>query len=220
MSMESSRKSAENSMENTIGDGFAPYATPSVTPSSPSSKYTKSRLLDVDPARSPFRGFVLAVWDNILGPKTRHVWNVDYDNLLKSELLSHITSQVLSCEICRDPFKCDIDFKFYNLPHKGVIIPAFVFSAKGPHGMAVHSLYVVIPNTELKFYLEVHETVQCCLQRLAGKFRVLLDRVSRSQVFLLACYVCTDLILDNGEKLFINLRLIPIPKLSNLKQWG
>lgn len=152
--------------------------TPAVTPSSPSSKYSKSRLLDIDPTKSPFRGFVLAFWDNILGPRTRHVWNVDYENLLKSDLLTHVTSQVLSCEICRDPYKCDIDFKFYNLPHKGVIVPAFVFSAKGSHGLAVHSLYVVIPSSELRFYLDVHELLQCCLQRLTGKFRVLLDKVS------------------------------------------
>lgn len=157
---------------------MGPYHTPAVTPSSPSSKYTKSRLLDVDPIHSPFQGFALAFWDNILGPRTRHVWNVDYENSLKSDLLSHITSQVLSCEICRDPFKCEIDFKFYSLPDKGVIVPAFVFSAKGSHGVAVHSLYVVIPNTELKFYLEIYETLHCCLQRLTGKFRVLMDKVS------------------------------------------
>ena len=184
MSRSSSKKSLDNSTDSGT-ESFAPYETPPVTPSSPSSKYTKSRLLDVDPARCPFRGFVLAFWDNILGPRTRHVWNVDYDNLLKSDLLSHITSQVLSCEICRDPFNCDADFKFYNLPHKGVVVPAFVFSAKGTHGMAVHSLYVVIPKTEMKFYLEIHEILQCCLQRLVGKFRVLLDKVSCSTVFYL-----------------------------------
>ncbi|XP_052256926.1 guanine nucleotide exchange factor C9orf72-like [Dreissena polymorpha] len=147
-----------------------------ITPSSPSSKFTKSGLDQVNPATCPFRGVVLSFWDNILGPRTRHVWNANRDNPLSSDLLSHITSQVLSCEICRDPYKCDIDFKFYNLPHKGVVVPAFVFSAKGTHGMSVHSLYVVIPNTELEFYLEIHETLLSCFQRLTRKLRVILEK--------------------------------------------
>lgn len=149
---------------------------PALTPSSPSSKYTKSGISGLDETNSPFRGVVLSFWDNILGPRVRHVWRISQREIIQSDLLSHITSQVLSCEICRDPFKCDIDYKFYNLPHKGVIVPAFVFSAKGSHGIAVHSLYIVIPNSELKFYLEIHETLVCCFQRLTGKLRVILDK--------------------------------------------
>ena len=148
-----------------------------VTPSSPSSKYSKSPLVGVTGTTCPFRGVVLSMWDNILGPRVQHVWKVENQEALKSDLLSHITSQVLSCEICRDPLKCDIDFKFYNLPHKGVIVPAFVFSAKGKHGVSVHSMYVVIPSQELKFYLEVHDMFTCCFKRLIGKFRVILEKV-------------------------------------------
>ncbi|XP_053394859.1 guanine nucleotide exchange factor C9orf72-like [Mercenaria mercenaria] len=157
-------------------DSPSDNATPALTPSSPSSKYTKSSIPGLDETNSPFRGIVLTFWDNILGPRVRHVWRINQREVLQSDLLSHITSQVLSCEICRDPFKCDIDYKFYNLPHKGVIVPAFVFSAKGTHGIAVHSLYIVIPSSELKFYLEIHETLTCCFQRLTGKFRVILDK--------------------------------------------
>lgn len=145
-----------------------------VTPSSPSSKYTKSFIPELE--NSPFYGIVLAFWDNILGPRVRHVWNPSQKDSLRSSLLSHITRQVLSCEICRDPGKFEIDYKFYNLPHKGVIVPAFVFGAKGSHGIAVHTLYLVIPESELKFYLEIHETLMCCFQRLTGKFRVILDK--------------------------------------------
>lgn len=159
-------------------DGNSDTSKPPVTPSSPSSKYTKSSLIGINESNSPFLGIVLSFWDNILGPRVRHVWRASQKEALQSDLLSHITSQVLSCEICRDPFKCDIDYKFYNLPHKGVIVPAFVFTAKGTHGIAVHSLFLVLPVSELKFYLEIHETLTSCFQRLTGKFRVILDKVS------------------------------------------
>ncbi|WAR23180.1 CI072-like protein [Mya arenaria] len=149
---------------------------PAVTPSSPSSKYSKSELIRINLDHCPFQGLALSFWDNILGPRTRHVWNISNEKPLKSDLLSLITSQVLSCEICRDPFKSDIDFKFYNLPYKDVVVPAFVFSAKGSNGISVHSLYVVIPISGLKFYLKIHEVLQSCLQRLIRKLRVILDK--------------------------------------------
>ncbi|XP_060580754.1 guanine nucleotide exchange factor C9orf72-like [Ruditapes philippinarum] len=152
------------------------HSIPALTPSSPSSKFTKSSLLGIDDTNIPFLGVALSFWDNILGPRVRHVWHPSQRQTLQSDLLSHITSQVLSCEICRDPFKCDVDYKFYNLPHKGVIVPAFVFTAKGTHGIAVHSLFLVLPISELKFYLDIHETLTCCFQRLTGKFRVILDK--------------------------------------------
>lgn len=148
-----------------------------VTPSSPSSMYTKSSIVGLDNTNSPFRGIVLSFWDNILGPRVKHVWPIGQKEMLKSDLLSHITSQVLSCEICRDLLKCDIDYKFYNLPHKGVIVPAFVFSARGSHGIAVHCVYIVMSSSELKYYLEIHEALSCCFQRLVGKLRVILDKV-------------------------------------------
>lgn len=146
------------------------------TPLSPSSKYTKSKLFISTGIACPFRGIVLCYWDNILGPRIGHVWQIPSHEELKSDLMSHITSQVLSCEICRDLSKCDIDYKFYNLPHEGVIIPAFVFAAKAKQGITVHSLYLVLQNTALKFYLEIHDTLMCCFQQLTGKLRVLLDK--------------------------------------------
>ncbi|KAL4235835.1 hypothetical protein ACF0H5_004225 [Mactra antiquata] len=174
--------SFKNSLETGViqvnMDGIPGDAGPVLTPSSPSSKYSKSYIPHLDETNSPFLGVVLSFWDNILGPRTRHVWRINQKNVLKSDLLSHITSQVLSCEICRDPYTCDIDYKFYNLPHKGVVVPGYVFSAKGTHDLAVHTLYVVLPSEELKYYLEVHETLDCCFRRLIGKLRVMLERNS------------------------------------------
>ena len=147
-----------------------------VTPLSPSSKYTKSVLNDI--TDSPFCAVVLSTWDNILGPRVQHVWKFPNSPAPKSDLLSHITRQVLSCEICRDFTNSAIDYKFYNLPDRGVIVPAFIFSAKGPCGLAVHSLSLIMTPSELKFYLEIHPVLQCCFQRLVGKLRIILDKVS------------------------------------------
>ena len=147
-----------------------------VTPLSPSSKYTKSVLNDIPD--SVLCAVVLSTWDNILGPRVQHVWKFPNSPGPKSDLLSHITRQVLSCEICRDFTNSAIDYKFYNLPDRGVIVPAFIFSAKGPCGLAVHSLTLIMTTSELKFYLEIHPVLQNCFQRLVGKLRIILDKVS------------------------------------------
>ena len=147
-----------------------------VTPLSPSSKYSKSILSDIP--ESVFSAVVLSTWDNILGPRVQHVWKFPDSTGTKSELLSHITRQVLSCEICRDLTNSAIDYKFYNLPDRGVLVPAFVFSAKGSCGLAVHSLFLILRTAELQFYLEIHPVLQCCFQRLVGKLRIVLDKVS------------------------------------------
>lgn len=150
-----------------------------VTPLSPSSKYTTSVLSDIQ--ESVFSAVGLSTWDNILGPRVQHVWKFPNTTGIKSDLLSHITRQVLSCEICRDLTNSAIDYKFYNLPDRGVVIPAFIFSAKGPCGLAVHSLSLVLPSCELPFYLEIYPVLQCCFQRLVGKLRVILDKVSTTK---------------------------------------
>lgn len=147
-----------------------------VTPSSPSSQYSKSSLAGITDTLCPYRGVVLSFWDNILGPRVRHIWKTDNKERLNTELLSHITSQVLSSEICRDLHKCDIDFKFYNLPQKNVIVPAFVFSAKGENGQSVHTLFLVLSQSDLEFYLDIHDVLANCMTRLAGKLRILLEK--------------------------------------------
>lgn len=145
-----------------------------VTPLSPSSKYTKSTLTDI--SESVFCAVALSTWDNILGPKLQHVWKFPNSPAPKSDLLSHITRQVLSCEICRDLTNSAIDYKFYNLPDRGVIVPSFIFSAKGPCGLAIHTLSLILASSELHFYLEIHPVIQCCFQRLVGKIRIILDK--------------------------------------------
>ncbi|KAK3602392.1 hypothetical protein CHS0354_026279 [Potamilus streckersoni] len=152
-------------------DGFGTSSTR--TPLSPSSDFTTSIIKDVPD--SIFRAVLLVHWDNILGPRIHHVWTIDGSPNLSSSDLRCITGQVLSSEICRDVDSNFVDFKFFNLTHKEIIVPAFVFCAKGSYGLGIHSLAVVLSQSELQLYLEIHELLQRCFQRLAYKIRVILD---------------------------------------------
>ena len=61
-------------------------------------------------------------------------------------------------------FYLQIDFKFFDLPDKGIIIPSFIFSAQGSSGLALQSLAMVIPNSELTLYLhQVNANIHPCL---------------------------------------------------------
>lgn len=154
-------------------DGFG--TSSARTPLSPSSDFTTSIIKDVPD--SIFKAVLLVHWDNILGPRIHHVWTIDGTPNLSSSDLRCITGQVLSSEICRDVDSSFVDFKFFNLTHKEIIVPAFVFCAKGSYGLGVHGLAVVLSQGELQLYLEIHELLQRCFQRLAYKIRVILDTV-------------------------------------------
>lgn len=145
------------------------------TPLSPCSNFTTSIIKDVPD--SIFKAILLVHWDNILGPQIHHVWTIDGAPNVSSSDLRCITGQVLSSEICRDVNSSFVDFKFFNLTHKEIIVPAFVFSAKGSNGLGVHGLAVVLSRGELQLYLEIHDLLQNCFQRLAYKIRVILDTV-------------------------------------------
>lgn len=72
-----------------------------ITPLSPSSKFTESSI-DI-PGQNLIKYMMLSHWDNILGPRVVHVWNMGTSSL-DSGFLSRISSQSLSGEICREVF--------------------------------------------------------------------------------------------------------------------
>lgn len=145
------------------------------TPLSPSSKYTTSYLQQSD--HSIISAVMFSYWDNILGPRLYHVWCTDSFSIPSNSILMYVCGQVLNGEICRDPMDSQIDYKFYNMPDKGIIVMTFVFSAKGRFGQGVHSVSFIIPNSETKYYLEIHELLRCWFQRMIGKVRILLNKV-------------------------------------------
>ncbi|XP_046338525.1 guanine nucleotide exchange factor C9orf72-like [Haliotis rufescens] len=147
---------------------------PPTTPLSPSSAFSTSKISDI--SQSYIDTVLLCHWDNILGPRLEHVWYVDGCSKPHNTTLRHICSQVLSGEICRDVSCSQIDYKFYDMPDKSIVVPAFIFSAQTDHGLGMHAIAFVVPNSELSIYLKHHGLILCWMTRLIGKFRIFLNR--------------------------------------------
>lgn len=154
------------------GTGVDQNAT---TPMSPSSAYAQKMLIDIP--HSFMDAILFSHWDNILGPRLEHVWYINDRPQPHLNILRFISSQVLSGEICRELKTSRIDFKFFDIPDKGVVIPSFVFSAKRGMDLGLHALALVIPNSELSIFLQVNNILQSWFNRIISRFRVLLEKV-------------------------------------------
>ncbi|OWF55550.1 Protein C9orf72-like [Mizuhopecten yessoensis] len=139
------------------------------SPLSPSSSYVKTKL---EKELSPdfINAFILAHWDNILGPRILNVW-LGTDCHLTEQMLNQVCSRSLSGEICRDIQDSFVDFKFLDLAEMDMILAGFVFIARGNSGLGVHSLSVLMPHSELRSYLEIHELLSRCLNGIINKLR-------------------------------------------------
>lgn len=144
-----------------------------ITPLSPSSKFTESNI-DI-PGQNLIKYMMLSHWDNILGPRVVHVWNMGTDSL-DSGFLSRISSQSLSGEICREVTSF-IDHKMYEIPDADVFVTAFIFTAMGISGPCVHTLSIVIKKSDMTFFLNIQQLFLKCFERIIRKFKVNLDQV-------------------------------------------
>ncbi|XP_067677846.1 guanine nucleotide exchange factor C9orf72-like [Haliotis asinina] len=144
------------------------------TPLSPSSAFSTAKIVKI--SQSYIDAMLLCHWDNILGPRLEHVWYVEGLSKPHNNTLRHICSQVLSGEICRDVSCSQIDYKFYDMPDKSIVVPAFIFSAQTDHGLGMHAIAFVVPNSELSTYLKHHGLIHCWMTRLIGKFRMFLNK--------------------------------------------
>lgn len=144
------------------------------SPLSPSSAFGQRTVADVP--HSFIDAVLFCHWDNILGPRLEHVWYVSERSQPHVNILRFITSQVLSGEICRELHTSLVDFKFFDIPDKGVVIPSFVFSAQRGVDLALHALALIIPNSELSVFLQVNDVVQSWFTRIIARFRVLLNK--------------------------------------------
>lgn len=145
-----------------------------LSPKSPSSVFSKTVL--ENSKGCILNAILLSQWDNILGPKIRHLWTSENPNNVTLPVLTHIASHTLSGEICRDPTAGDIDTKFYVMKDKGLVITAFVFGAMGLNDMAVHSLSVIVPHSQLSTFLHLYDLSLSWIRRFITKLRILLDR--------------------------------------------
>ncbi len=155
---------------------FPPPDTSLFSPKSPSSIFTKSTL--ANSKKSIISCLVLCNWDNIMGPKVRHLWmSEEMDTNITLDTLVNIATHTLSGEIMRDPLDSNVDTKFYPMKEKGIVITSFIFGAMGLNDMSVHSLSVIVPYKELSRYLQLHDLCLSWITLYITKLRILLEKV-------------------------------------------
>ena len=120
---------------------------------------------------------VLSYWDNILGPKIKHVWTMDRQCEPDAEVLMHVATHTLSGEIYQCSLEAQIDSKFYSVTRHDVTVAAFVFSAAEKGDMTVHSVSLVMPRRRRDIFLCWHGLCQTWMTRSIGKLRVMLAKV-------------------------------------------
>lgn len=146
------------------------YHDSTTSPLSPTSSFSVSSIGNIE--HSFVDALLLCQWDNILGPRLEHVWYINGRPQPHTNTLRFITGQVLSGEICRDIQSSQIDFKFFDIPEKGIIIPSFIFSAQNNNGLSLQSIALIIPNSELSLYLHQADLIHSWMTRIVAKLRV------------------------------------------------
>ncbi|XP_032874170.1 guanine nucleotide exchange C9orf72 homolog isoform X2 [Amblyraja radiata] len=134
-------------------------------PQSPAVAKTEI-MLDGD---SPLLAATFAYWDNILGPRVRHIWAPKFEQLLLSDgEITFLANHTLNGEILRSAKSGAIDVKFFVLSEKGVIIISLIFDGNMNGDRSTYALSVILPQTELGFYLPLH---RLCVDRLTHIIR-------------------------------------------------
>ncbi|XP_032492039.1 guanine nucleotide exchange C9orf72 homolog isoform X2 [Phocoena sinus] len=118
---------------------------------------------------SPLLAATFAYWDNILGPRVRHIWAPKTEQLLLSDgEITFLANHTLNGEILRNAESGAIDVKFFVLSEKGVIIVSLIFDGNWNGDRSTYGLSIILPQTELSFYLPLHRV---CVDRLTHIIR-------------------------------------------------
>ncbi|XP_021498348.1 guanine nucleotide exchange factor C9orf72 homolog [Meriones unguiculatus] len=118
---------------------------------------------------SPLLAATFAYWDNILGPRVRHIWAPKTEQgLLSDGEITFLANHTLNGEILRNAESGAIDVKFFVLSEKGVIIVSLIFDGNWNGDRSTYGLSIILPQTELSFYLPLH---RACVDRLTHIIR-------------------------------------------------
>ncbi|KAK2501493.1 hypothetical protein MC885_000826 [Smutsia gigantea] len=118
---------------------------------------------------SPLLAATFAYWDNILGPRVRHIWAPKTEQVLLSDgEITFLANHTLNGEILRNAESGAIDVKFFVLSEKGVIIVSLIFDGNWNGDRSTYGLSIILPQTELSFYLPLH---RACVDRLTHIIR-------------------------------------------------
>uniref|UniRef100_A0A8D3ECH5 Uncharacterized protein n=1 Tax=Scophthalmus maximus TaxID=52904 RepID=A0A8D3ECH5_SCOMX len=118
----------------------------------------------------PLLAATFAYWDNILGPRVRHIWAPKGDQLmfLSDGEVTFLANHTLNGEILRSAECGAVDVKFFVLAEKGVIIVSLIFDGELKGDKNTCALSIILPQTELAFYLPLHTI---CVERLKHVIR-------------------------------------------------
>ncbi|TNM91763.1 hypothetical protein fugu_018774 [Takifugu bimaculatus] len=118
----------------------------------------------------PLLAATFAYWDNILGPRVHHIWAPKCDHLvfLSDGEVTFLANHTLNGEILRSAECGAVDVKFFVLAEKGVIIVSLIFDGELKGDKNTCALSVILPQTELAFYLPLHNI---CVERLKHVIR-------------------------------------------------
>ncbi|XP_054033873.1 guanine nucleotide exchange factor C9orf72 homolog isoform X2 [Dryobates pubescens] len=118
---------------------------------------------------SPLLAATFAYWDNILGPRVRHIWAPKTEQVLLSDgEITFLANHTLNGEILRNAESGAIDVKFFVLAEKRVIIVSLIFDGNWNGDRSTYGLSIILPQSELGFYLPLHRV---CVDRLTHIIR-------------------------------------------------
>ncbi|XP_061700142.1 guanine nucleotide exchange factor C9orf72 homolog isoform X2 [Syngnathoides biaculeatus] len=118
----------------------------------------------------PLLAATFAYWDNILGPRVHHIWapKVDHMMFLSDGDVTFLANHTLNGEILRSAECGAVDVKFFVLAEKGVVIVSLIFDGELKGDKNTFALSIILPQTELAFYLPLHTI---CVERLKHAIR-------------------------------------------------
>uniref|UniRef100_A0A8C5DWM1 Uncharacterized protein n=1 Tax=Gouania willdenowi TaxID=441366 RepID=A0A8C5DWM1_GOUWI len=126
----------------------------------------------------PLLAATFAYWDNILGPRVRHIWTPKGDQVmfLSDGEVTFLANHTLNGEILRSAECGAIDVKFFVLAEKGVIIVSLIFDGELKGDKNTCALSIILPQTELAFYLPLHAICVLRLKHVIRRGRIWMQK--------------------------------------------
>ncbi|TSW48754.1 Guanine nucleotide exchange C9orf72 [Bagarius yarrelli] len=136
----------------------------------------------------PLLAATFAYWDNILGPRVWHIWAPKGQGsvLLNDGEVTFLANHTLNGEILRSAESGAVDVKFFVLAEKSVIIVSLIFDGELRGDKNTCALSIILPQSELDFYLPLHSV---CVERL--KHTVRKGRIYMQKIVLTLCLFLT-----------------------------
>ncbi|XP_021384926.1 guanine nucleotide exchange factor C9orf72 homolog isoform X1 [Lonchura striata] len=169
---------------------------------------------------SPLLAATFAYWDNILGPRVRHIWAPKTEQVhLSDGEITFLANHTLNGEILRNAESGAIDVKFFVLAEKRVIIVSLIFDGNCNGDRSTYGLSIILPQSELGFYLPLHRVCVDRLTHIIRKGRIWMHK-ERQEHFQKIVLEGTERMEDQGQSIIPMLtgEVIPVMELlSSMK---